>query len=97
MMRGALADDWRAAFDSVYRNKSKNTPNQRLSLTFNLLLAFFSARLPNDIRRVLLFARDSHTADLEALVPANAHPSRLWRLMHILVKSLGPVTRGRCV
>ncbi|XP_044719178.1 HECT-domain (ubiquitin-transferase) domain-containing protein [Hirsutella rhossiliensis] len=90
--RRTLADNWRATFDHVYRSASANSPSQRLTSTFNLLLAFFSARRTDDVRRVFLFARDSDAVDLEQISPTNTHPSRLRRLMGILVKSLNIVS-----
>ncbi|PHH91174.1 hypothetical protein CDD83_1455 [Cordyceps sp. RAO-2017] len=89
--RTLLADGCREDFDKLSLPDSPSSPAQRLSSQFNLLLAFFSARRPDDIGRVLLFARDSDAAGLSQIIPANAHTSRIQKLVKILVSALGAV------
>lgn len=95
--RSTLADNWRATFDHVYLSASDSSPSQRLLSTFNLLLAFFSVRRGDDIRRVFLFARDSDAVHFEQAGPINAHPARLRRLTSILIMTLNAASSKRCV
>ncbi|RDA83296.1 hypothetical protein CP532_5738 [Ophiocordyceps camponoti-leonardi (nom. inval.)] len=86
--RSVVADAWRQEFDDICRPDSTSSPSQSLLVASSLLHAFFSSRSADDVRRAILFARLSEGVSLERLVPANAHLSRLRRLVTILVKSL---------
>ncbi|KAF4504728.1 hypothetical protein G6O67_008137 [Ophiocordyceps sinensis] len=93
--RRTLADNWRAVFDESYNSASNQIPSQRLSSTFNLLLAFFSARRTDDVQRVLRFACDADAVDLKQIGSADANPFRIRRLVSILAKSLNVVSSRR--
>lgn len=95
--RRTLADNWRAVFDESYNSASNQIPSQRLSSTFDLLLAFFSARRTDDVQRVLRFACDADAVDLKQIGSADANPFRIRRLVSILAKSLNVVSSRRCV
>lgn len=86
--RSRLAEFRRDEFDHLYVSGSHYQAAARLPLAFNLLLAFFTPRRHDDIRRLLLFARDSQTVDVVEIPPAGTHPSRISRLVHILVQGL---------
>lgn len=87
--RQATSESRRLAFDSLYTSASSgHVPAERLPFAFNLLLAFFSARHHDDIRRLFLFVRDCETVNLDQIPPAGAHPSRMTRFVQILVDGL---------
>lgn len=86
--RSALADARRATFDELYNSASNGASPERLPIAFNLLCSFFSSRRSDDLPRLFQYIRDSETVDLSYIAPANVQPSRLQKLVTILVKSL---------
>ena len=87
--RNVLSNTRRDTFDNLFESNSNgHIPAERLPFAFNLLLAFFTSRRDDDIRRLVLLVRDCETVDLEQIPPSDAHPSRLNRFVHILVDAL---------
>ncbi|KAF5134444.1 putative E3 ubiquitin protein ligase [Metarhizium anisopliae] len=88
LARRNLADERRVVFDNLYRNSSGISVAERLPVSFNLLLSFFSRRSDVDIQRSCLFARDCESAHIEHIAPRGVHRSRLGQLASILVSTL---------
>ncbi|KAG6002600.1 hypothetical protein E4U21_002944 [Claviceps maximensis] len=93
LTRRNLADGRRAAFDNLHHSHSILA--ERLPLAFNLLLLFFSRRIPDDIHRVYAFAMDCESAHVEHITPRGVHPSRLTTLTDILIYTLRVVASGQ--
>ncbi|PTB68969.1 hypothetical protein BBK36DRAFT_1111937 [Trichoderma citrinoviride] len=87
--RAILRDQHRRDFDLVYGSRPDLDASQRLSTSFPLLLSFFSPHRVDDLQRLLLFVNDCNNTSLQQLFDASRHPSRLRKLMKVLVKSLG--------
>ncbi|GJN82126.1 hypothetical protein PLIIFM63780_005663 [Purpureocillium lilacinum] len=92
--RRASADRWRTIFDQLYSPSSNIHPSERAPVAFNLLIAFYSARRVDDIRRVCLYCHDAEHASLDQIAPRNAHASRFQQLMTLLVSALDQVSQA---
>ena len=86
--RRTLRESRRAAFDELYTTASSCRSGERLPVAFRLLLSFFSCRRNDDVQRLILFARDSETVQLQDIAPKGVHPSQIQRLVQILVETL---------
>lgn len=87
--RSALREQHRHDFDLVYQSRSDSDAPRRLYTAFPLLLSFFSANRAGDVHRLILFSNDCNTISLQQLNDASRHPSRLRKLMAVLVQALG--------
>lgn len=95
--RRNLANDRRAAFDSLYRSNTATDVAERLPVAFSLLLSFFSRRSADDIQRTFMFVRDCESAHIEHIAPRGVHMSRLRALANILITTLNVVVSGKYV
>ncbi|KAG7412664.1 putative E3 ubiquitin protein ligase [Fusarium oxysporum f. sp. rapae] len=86
--RAELKESQRNAFDALYKPGPCQDPSERLPKAFGLLLSFFSLRRDDDIQRAICYAHDTESVDLEAIAPSNVHPSRVGRLVQLLLQAL---------
>ncbi|TVY61560.1 putative E3 ubiquitin protein ligase [Fusarium oxysporum f. sp. cubense] len=86
--RAELKESQRNAFDALYKSGPRQNPCERLPKAFGLLLSFFSLRRDDDIQRAICYAHDTESVDLEAIAPSNVHPSRVGRLVQLLLQAL---------
>ncbi|RFU74140.1 ubiquitin- ligase e3 c [Trichoderma arundinaceum] len=87
--RSTSREQRRNDFDLVYQSLSDSDASLRLYTSIPLLLSFFSADRAGDMRRLFLFITDCNNIPLEQLSDASRHPSRLQKLMVVLVQALG--------
>lgn len=95
-VRRRLRDSRRDAFDTLYSSTSVLGTQQRLVTALPLLLTTFQTR-PDDVERLVLFARELNTTNLECLAPSHLPAPRLARLVRILVDALGEQTKKSLV
>ncbi|KAK1526525.1 HECT-domain-containing protein [Colletotrichum paranaense] len=95
-VRRRLRDSRRDAFDTLYSSTSDLGTQQRLATALPLLLTTFQTR-PDDVERLVLFARELNTTNLECLAPSHLPAPRLARLVRILVDALGEQTKKSLV
>jgi ubiquitin-protein ligase E3 C len=86
--RAELKESQRNTFDALYKPGSFPNPSERLPKAFTLLLSFFSLRRDDDIQRAICYAHDTESVNLEGITPSNVHPSRVGRLVQLLLKAL---------
>ncbi|KJZ73217.1 hypothetical protein HIM_07414 [Hirsutella minnesotensis 3608] len=88
--RRILADDRRVTYDQMLRCLADNTTESLSQLPFvlDLLLAFFSRRKADDIRRALIFAHNCDSVGLDKVLRSGAHISRQSRLLDVLISSI---------
>ncbi|ROT34844.1 HECT-domain-containing protein [Sodiomyces alkalinus F11] len=86
--RRQLRNGWRQDFDHIYSVPDNANPQQRAFVAFPLLLAFFEPKLPGDLQRMLRFARDFASADLQPFLPPQVCSFRVERLSEILIHGL---------
>jgi ubiquitin-protein ligase E3 C len=92
--RRELRRSRRQAFDALYQHPSSLEVSQRISTAFPLVLSIFNVRRPDDVERLLVYAQDVLSADIEFAVQEQFHTSRLKRFVHILVEAFDKETRG---
>lgn len=86
--RRELSEARRGSFDQLFSSQSHDAPSRRLPEAFVLLLAFFTPRRDDDIRRMVAFVRDSRAVDVSEIAPPNTHQSRIARFADLLVLAL---------
>ncbi|KAH6605718.1 ubiquitin- ligase e3 c [Trichoderma cornu-damae] len=87
--RSTLREQHKNDFDLVYQIPSDSDVSRRLCTSFPLLLSFFSTDRAGDMQRLFLFVSDCNIASPQQLTDASHHPSRLQKLMVILMRALG--------
>ncbi|KAL7951801.1 hypothetical protein V8C42DRAFT_17574 [Trichoderma barbatum] len=87
--RSTLRDQHRHDFDLVYQSLPDSDASQRVYSSFPLLLSFFSSNRAGDMQRLFLFIHDCNSISLQQFNDASRHPSRLQKLMRVLVQALG--------
>lgn len=87
--RRCLRESHRALFDQLYTSDSSRTSQENLPQVFSLLLSFFSSRRKDDTQRLVQYARDADTVNLQSIAPAGVRPSSLQKCANILVEALG--------
>lgn len=100
--RQSIYERRRDAFDQIYAQHDIR-PGQRPALCSQLILSFFSAKRPDDLARVALFAedaehmlRDSDEHSSWLILEGSERPDpRLGRLLEILVTTLGALAHDR--
>ncbi|KAI9151719.1 putative E3 ubiquitin protein ligase [Paramyrothecium foliicola] len=88
--RDEVADSRRIAFDELYQSSSDADAQRRMSTALTLLLSFCRPQRRDDISRLFLLVNDCRKDNLNG-VYAGSHPSRLRRLVELLVKVLGTI------
>ncbi|UNI22623.1 HECT-type E3 ubiquitin transferase [Purpureocillium takamizusanense] len=88
------ADRWRAIFDQLYSSSHNASYSERAPIAFNLLIAFYSARRSDDVRRVCLYCEDAQHTTFDQIAPRNAHVSRFQQLMAVLVGALNQLSQS---
>jgi ubiquitin-protein ligase E3 C len=76
----------RQEFDSLYEQPVLGNSNNRIAEAFSLLLSIVGTKRAEDFSRIVLFARDVDSTDLQPI--AGFHISRLERFVYILVQAL---------
>ncbi|KAL7791965.1 hypothetical protein V8C37DRAFT_402605 [Trichoderma ceciliae] len=93
--RSTLREEQRNDFDLIYQSLPDGDASRRLYSSFPLLLSFFSANRAGDMQRLFLFINDCNNVSLQQLNDTSRHPSRLQKLMVVLVQALGvSVSKG---
>ncbi|KAF9783654.1 hypothetical protein IL306_008500 [Fusarium sp. DS 682] len=86
--RKELKESQRTAFDALYESGPCQNPYERLPEAFTLLLSFFTLQRDDDIQRAICYAHDTESANLEAIAPSKVHPSRVGRLVQLILQAL---------
>ncbi|KAM3508635.1 hypothetical protein MY11210_006637 [Beauveria gryllotalpidicola] len=95
-VRSRLADDRRAAFDSLYAAPAPAGNTERLHRSFSILLSFFRPARSDDLQRLLQYAVDAvNVVELGNLWPQHTHSSRIRVLVQIIVCALASASKKR--
>ncbi|OAR02634.1 hypothetical protein LLEC1_06954 [Akanthomyces lecanii] len=86
--RSCLADLRRATFDELYSIPTSAGNIDRLHQAFSVLLYFCRPVRPDDLRRLLQYTNDAANVDVKSQHPQHTHPSRVRKLVEIIVSGL---------
>lgn len=78
----------RDSFDGLYNVGSNEAVSERLAISFTLLLSFFTARRPEDRRRLSQFVNDCSVVGFADIPPLHASTKRTTRFFQILLEAV---------